>query len=195
MLTAVACLGCTAPALAAGQAHATAALSTATADAAIKAQVRKTSPRADFPAAEGAFCPAVEIRAGRAECFAEYHVGDRWHIYGAFVSAQGGALRLSYVTHASWRRRWVGCSLAGARTGYPARPVRGTLASNNNCGKGQPSADAYYIATEFHPSNYSELGWQFTDSAGFAIGLFHGTKRGDTYTFTNAVGDAFRYTP
>src|ERR1035441_6484954 len=75
--------------------------------------------------------------------------------------------------------------------------VSGTLIANNGCTKG-PQSDAYFVSIEgyyaarFHPG--SSLGWQFVQSAGFtSLGVFR--RQGHSYTFTNAVGDSFKFTP
>lgn len=151
------------------------------------------------PRREGAFCP--EILTGQSKpysvCFAEYRRGGRWHL------AEGQAnktslLPTSTIHHTStWTRRWTRCSLRGWA-------LPGALYSNNNCGKGAPQSDAYFVYQEMwwgpkpsgHLGNTRSAGWQFTDSAGFgSIGTYRCARRGRSVTCTTRLGDSFRYTP
>lgn len=171
-------------------------LTSAAAGAAFKAEITKESPNAVFPRREGKFCP--EIYSGSdgdySICYAEYKIGKIWHLLGASATAKNGEIAFSFGTHANWRRKWVRCSLRGAH-------APGRLVSNNGCGRHQPESDAYFIGDEVYPlvrlhRAVRAIGWQFTESAGFtSLGIYHVSKRGGTYTFTNAVGDSFRYKP
>ena len=97
----------------------------------------------------------------------------------------------------SWRRHWAPCSLRAF--GLP-----GHLSANNNCGKGAPQSDGYFLAIEMwtgpkttgHVGQWRYVGWQFTDSAGFGpVGSYTCHRRGQTVTCTTRLGDSFRYTP
>jgi hypothetical protein len=153
-------------------------------------------PEATFPADEGTLCPEL-YSAGNGSysiCYAEYKIAGTWHLDGATATVKQNAITLSLIARTRWRRRWVKCNL---RLWH----VPGTLVSNNNCGLHQPQVDAYFIWNEAYPGIRSHLavhhvGWLFADSAGFnSIGRYHAHKIGRVYTFTNAVGDSFRYTP
>jgi hypothetical protein len=152
-----------------------------------------------FPGGEGAFCP--EILTGEqqpwSQCFAEYHQGDLWHL------ADGQAQQTSLLPSATlsgtttWTRRWARCTLR-------KWPIPGVLTSNNNCGTGAPQSDAYFVGQELwwgskstgHLRHVSEVGWQFTDSAGFGpVGVYSCTRSRRTVTCTTRLGDSFRYTP
>lgn len=156
---------------------------------------------AQIPKGEGRLCPEALTDGPQggpwSVCIAEYKLGGRWHF------AQGQAEQTSLTPKAtiqstsSWRRHWARCSLRGWS-------LPGTLSSNNNCGKGAPQSDAYFVAVEMwrgsktHGTigNTRYVGWQFTDSAGFGpIGSYRCARRGRTVTCTTRLGDSFRYTP
>ena len=150
-------------------------------------------PEASFPRNEGKLCPRLysNVEGSRSTCIAEFKVGDLWGLVGVVATNDEGII-LSPLTSAQWTRRWVRCALASAGA---------TLTSNNNCAYGQPETDAQLVSRQVapnirfhHPTH--PVGWQFTESSGFnSIGIYHGSKRGRSYQFTNAVGDSFRYTP
>lgn len=171
------------------------ALTSNSATAAFRAAILADSPTAVFPANEGTLCP--EIYSGSegaySVCYGEFETGDFWNIQGGQAKEEeNGQIVFTYPTSAQWTRRWTKCRLERAP---------GTLTSNNNCGYHQPSDDPYLVWDELVPDirfhrGTAPIGWQFTESAGFtSIGIFHGSKHGKTYTFSNAVGDSFRYRP
>lgn len=171
-------------------------LTSAGADATLKANILAESPNATFPPREGSFCPEIyESDEGNySVCFAEYETGNTWNLVGGQATIKNDKVTLSYGTHTHWQRKWVNCSLRGTH-------APGKLISNNGCGRHQPESDVYFTAVEVWPDirlHYPvrAIGWQFVDSKGFAsLGSYHTSKRGRTYTFTNAVGDSFRYRP
>jgi hypothetical protein len=168
------------------------AFSSREASAAFRQEIIIQRPHAVFPAREGQVCPE-ELNLGDGPsslCFAEYTDGGRWHLSGATAEPDGGEVSFSYPIKASWKRRWVSCKLPR---------VSGRLWSNHNCGRGQPESDAYFVEDEVIPNirfhhPLASVGWQFTDSAGFnSLGRYIGKRSGKSLTFTNAVGDSFRY--
>lgn len=171
-------------------------LTSAAAETTLKANIFAESPNAAFPESEGRFCPETyESNDGNYSiCFAEYKTGDTWNLRGGEATIKNNNVTVSDGTHAHWGRKWVKCSLRGTHT-------PGMLISNNGCGSHQPESDAYFIAVEVYPDirlhhAVRAIGWQFVDSKGFgSLGSYRTSKRGSTYTFTNAVGDSFRYRP
>jgi hypothetical protein len=168
------------------------------------------------PAEEGPACPAAiapVILRGAASCFAEYKRTGGWHIATGGVEESEGML-VATITHTgSWRRQWRVCREHGWRVNGTNLFVPGashnTLVANNDCGRGAPQSDVYFVQQEMIygcgrdsiPNRRgckvgaARVGWAFTDSAGFdSIGIFHCKRRDLTYTCTNAVGDSFRYT-
>jgi hypothetical protein len=157
---------------------------------------------AQIPRREGRFCPEALTNGPHGEtwsvCIAEYKLGGRWYM------TQGQAVQTTLTPkatiqyRASWTRRWARCSLR-------AWKLPGTLTSNNNCGKGAPQSDGYFVAIEMweggsppsgHLGQWRYVGWQFTDSAGFGpLGSYACHRRGATATCTTRLGDSFRYTP
>jgi hypothetical protein len=175
-----------------------AAFTPANASAALKAHIIAEHPNAIFPAHEGLLCPEIYPNESTGQryslCYAEFKTGSVWHLVGA-IAHEGSTITVDGLHDSRWHRHWATCSLRGF-SGGPQK-VHGTLVANNGCDRG-PQTDAYFIAIEgyyggrFRPR--SSLGWQFVQSAGFtSLGVFH--RQGHSYTFTNAVGDSFRYTP
>lgn len=168
--------------------------------------------RAVIPRVEGPACPAVEVKTilqGYASCFAEYRWGGRWHLASGGVKEVNGDLRAKIAHTSSWRRRWTVCRETGWRVRGTNLVVpgarRNTLVSNNGCGQGE---DVYFVEQEMiwgcGPGSLPnrggchvgarEVGWQFTDSAGFdSIGIYRCKRRHLEFTCTNRVGDSFRY--
>lgn len=171
--------------------------SASAADAAFNGQILQHYPGATFPAAEGHMCPETYTgsEGEYSVCYAEFKTGSTWHLEGGQADSGPEGVAVKISTQAHWRRAWVRCPLPHGSHGAPGR-----LYSNYNCGREQVS-DAYLVAVEIYPSirmhqRVSEAGWQFTESAGFtSLGVFHAHRHGRTYVFSNAVGDAFRYTP
>ena len=200
-------------------------LTAATADADLRNYVRATTPNAVFPSAQGVYCPGSYITGPtpkstrgpaapiEAQCIVEYHVGATWSSLAGTVALVNGAvhvgiLRLGpgrfdyagFYSRGTWQRKWAVCS----------RPkwATGTLDSNNACGDHTYGGDDWYFVSQmyvptfltsgkvrfqFQPS--AELAWDWTDSAGYRLGAYFGGKRGGAYTYTDVVGDSFRYTP
>jgi hypothetical protein len=177
-----------------------AALTPSTASTAFKARIVAEHPDAVFPSREGLLCPEIypdeKTEQEYSICYAEFRTGDVWHLVGTSAYREdNGTITFPNGLHDSrWHRRWVRCSLRGWQSN---QKVSGTLIANNGCTKG-PQSDAYFVSIEgyyaarFHPG--SSLGWQFVQSAGFtSLGVFR--RQGHSYTFTNAVGDSFKFTP
>lgn len=178
------------------------------ADAQLRAYVRRTVQRALFPATQGTYCPAIYIVDRVAQCFAEYHVGDEWGFIGASLRVKGGVTRVGVVqtgpanrsgffTQTNWRRRWVPCPRPASWR------ISGELESNNACGAGNYGGTDWGLITQLWVAApgglrfqfYPSVSWQFTDVDGYKLASFDGVKVGGSYTFTNVVGDAFRYRP
>lgn len=167
------------------------------AEAVLRPEILTRFPSATFPATEGRLCPETYMGAEGAYsiCYAEFRSGNIWHLEGGRAALKENHISVALYTRAHWRRTWVKCALSHGAHGAP-----GTLASNYNCGLHQVS-DAYLVTVEIYPSTrmhepLTGAGWEFTESAGFtSLGDFHVRKQGRTYSFTNAVGDSFRYTP
>jgi hypothetical protein len=170
----------------------------AAANSTFAAEIRAAHPDATFPSTEGSRCPEVYSREGLqySVCFGEYRTGSTWHLDGGEAIERETSIGLTLYTHAAWRREWVTCSLGGFGVSVPGR-----LISNNNCGRHQPETDPYFVAVEVYPSirmhmRVTSAGWQFTESAGFtSSGVYHVRRAAQSYVFTNALGDSFRYTP
>jgi hypothetical protein len=159
-------------------------------------------------------CPQVELFNGEARCVVEWRDGARtWWFALATVSEhqarnniyeegnkvpEGGEPNNEATIWSlhHWTRRWTSCSLR-----YGPEKAPGKLSSNNDCGRGWPQSDVYFVAVQMWPDIRDHLavkaiGWSFTDSAGYElIGDLHVTRNGQTWTATNALGDSFRYTP
>lgn len=192
-------------------------LTQAMADAAMRAYVLGKAPGAVLPRAQQAYCPAAELRgppstmkgqpAGQAVfCIAEYHEGDTWGSVAADLEIVRAAVRIKPYWDKTWTRQWAPC---------PRRPrhwlVGGTMASNNDCGVNAYGGSDWYFAsglyttvsidangygTAFRFDPAHETAWDWTDSAGYAVGAYYGTaKQGGWYTYTDVVGDSFRYRP
>jgi hypothetical protein len=176
-------------------------LTAARAAAAIRSYVRAAAPDADFPSAQGSYCPSSEIDAtGQAVlCIVAYHVGSTWGSVGAEVSIVGGSLRIRSDWRGTWIRRWATCRTPGYWRGG------GTLTSNNDCGERTFGGNDWYFLSmlgtpagfgkfHFYPSRVT--GWDWTNSAGYALGAYYlRHARGGTYTYSDVVGDSFRYQP
>ncbi len=214
MLVLVATLAVLGERSAASRAHgaSSSTLTAPAADAALRRYVRSTTPHAVFPNAQGTYCPAVYIVGTEAQCYVEYHVGSSWSFLGATLWVGNGDVRVGVVrtgsgrydlagfyTHTTWQRRWVACP--------SPRLLQGTMESNNACGNGNGTGSDWFFATQlwtsstlsppykFHFQYEPEVAWTFTDSAGYQLGSYFGTKHGTEYTYTDVVGDSFRYAP
>jgi len=176
-------------------------LTAARADVAIRSYVRVATPDADFPSAQGSYCPPSEISAtGQAVfCIVAYHVGSTWGSVAAEVSIVGASLRIRPYWHDTWIRRWAACSTPKYwRAG-------GTLMSNNDCGDRAYGGNDWYLLSmlltpagggkfRFQPSHAT--GWDWTNSAGYALGAYYLRHTHDgTYTYSDVVDDSFRYQP
>jgi hypothetical protein len=162
---------------------------------------------AAIPSVEGRACPAADVSVilqSYASCFEEFHQGNRWSLAsGSVVVDNNNELAVQDLATTTWTRRWTRCSIAPELRALRIRPI-GTLMSNNDCGLKAPQSDAYFVGQEMtwagrfvypHGRN-SEVGWQFTDSAGFdSIGIYRCSRQGSWAQCTNAVGDSFKYRP
>lgn len=191
------------------------ALTPPQADADLRAHITAGMSHAVFPSAQGTYCPIAYIVAQTAQCLVEYHVGSAWSFLGTTLWVRKGAVRIGvertgpgpfdragFYWYGTWRRRWVQCPRPRSWS------VQGTLESNNACGNGNYGGIDWaligelWVNTPRHPNVftfqsdfYGRLSWTFMDSAGYALGSFYGTRHGGVYTYTNVVGDSFRYTP
>jgi hypothetical protein len=186
------------------------------ADTAMRAYVLGKAPSAVLPRAQHAYCPAGELRGppdtaigqGMAVfCIAEYHAGTTWGSVAADLEVVRNSIRIQPYWDKTWTRRWALC--------LPPPPrhwlVGGTLISNNDCGANAYGGDDWYFASQlyatlsmnangfgtafrFDPAH--ETAWDWTDSAGYALGAYYRTAtHGGWYTYSDVVGDSFRYRP
>jgi hypothetical protein len=175
-------------------------------------------PDAVFPPAEADMCSPVEhsYYGPTNYCFAEFTTGETWNMVEV-------SLRPVYVPpdpaggdkiygHGSWRREWVSCKLP------PRAPVKlhghdrlarvpGALISNEDCGLGmpeqvlRPETDSDLFLFEAWPRIRGRRPLRAVSRAFIFAGVAPGiaryrvSKSGGVYTFTNALGDSFKYGP
>jgi hypothetical protein len=107
------------------------------------------------PAKEGPACPAAiapVILRGGASCFAEYKRAGNWHIAEGGVEEREGMLVATIAHTSTWRRqsrvcREHGWQLPGTNLFVPGAS-HDTLVSNNDCGRGAPQSDVYFVQQE-----------------------------------------------
>ena len=198
-------------------------LTATTADADLREYVRAATPNAVFPSAQGVYCPAGYITGPRpkstrgpaapmeAQCIVEYHVGATWSSLAATLALVNGAVHVGilrtgpgrfdysgFYSQGTWQRKWAACPRPKWETG--------TLESNNACGDHTyGGGDWYFVSQMYVPTSLNtgkvrfqpsaELAWDWTDSAGYRLGAYFGGKRSSAYTYTDVVGDSFRYKP
>ena len=136
-------------------------------------------------------CPRAQTVGSRADCAAEFRVGQTWHFVDATARLSAGRVVIRKADEVVWVRRWskwTHRSLPGAETP----------------GKASVNGRAYdwrWLAAGVYD------GWRrgrrsFTANAydGYWLGLgrfylFRCVVRGDLVTCRNALGDAMRYRP
>ncbi len=172
--------------------------------ASVKEKLAQEYPGASFPAAERDVCSSGEhsIEGPAYYCFVEFSLGETWHMAEVAVHFNRLTEPDSAITvygHSSWQRAWHPCSL---RKGMP-----GKLTTNDDCGRGAPEqelgaqTDADIIELEVLPRLRAHKAIRsvsrpfiYSFVAPY-LSRFRATKKNGLFTFTNAVGDSFRFRP
>jgi hypothetical protein len=153
-----------------------------------------------IPSSEDPDCYAFQT-TGPATCFAFYSYRHVYYfISGEVTQGQAAHRTAEIMSVASYRRRWADCSLRIPGLSTPP----GRLISNNNCGRGEPENEPYYVDDEMsgasgHVRFTREVGWQFTDSASVstaffrAVGAYRCSNGVSTITCRDGAGDEFKY--
>lgn len=173
--------------------------------AVFKAKLAEEFPNAQIPSKEGNVCSSSEHspEGPISYCFVEFTTGERtWNLAEGSVTIDlvaGTGLSVRLYSHTAWQRRWKRCKL-GTR-------APGKLFSNDDCGRGQPLqpnnvyTDRDIIEFQAWPKIRSHkrlrsVSRHFIYTDQFPVlAVFHVSKRHNVYTFTNALGDSFRYRP
>jgi hypothetical protein len=168
--------------------------------AALKERIAEQFPGAVIPPQEGILCSPGEhsMNGPISYCNAEFTTEGTWNLVGASrllsAVAEPGGASVTIYAHATWRREWRRCKLG--------RETPGVLFSNENCGlqhlESLMRTDAEMVEFEVLPKLRSGKPIRFVDRDGLlpiSLFRFRATRRNGVYTFTNPVGDSFRYTP
>lgn len=180
----------------------------------VKEKVVEEFPTAVFPAGEEDMCSPAEhsFYGPTSYCFAEFTTGDTWNMVEASVPAipfPGTAVNI--YGHTTWQRRWRRCRFrlrvpGKAKGHYRRLHIPGELFSNEDCGRGQPEQplaetdgdlfefEAWPRIRAHRPLPSVTRSFIYANAAR-GLARYRAAKSNGTYTFTNALGDSFRYTP
>jgi hypothetical protein len=171
--------------------------------AALEERIAEQFPGAVIPPQERILCSSAEHSMGGpvSYCFAEFATAGTWNLAAASrplsAVAEPGGASVSIYAHVSWRRRWRSCHLG--------RGTPGVLFSNEDCGRQQleplSETDGELISFEVLPKLRSGKAIHFVNRdlpfgrVAPSLSRFRASLRNGVYTFTNSVGDSFRYRP
>jgi hypothetical protein len=148
----------------------------------------------DFPGLHKVYAKCANLwtdeskNTQNADCMAHFRVGKKYHYLSTTALVEDDSYFITYPAgpfHRTWTRKWRKAGPKCLRTGS-FRPLRGVLFSNGFGCDARMAAEIYHGVT----------GWHGTGTGSFlSITRYHCRKRGPTYTCSNRVGDAFRWTP
>ncbi|MES1193877.1 MAG: hypothetical protein ABUM26_06090 [Solirubrobacterales bacterium] len=148
----------------------------------------------DFPGLRKVYAKCANLwvdeskNTQNAECMAHFRVGKKYHYLSTTALVEDDNYFITYPAgpfHRTWTRKWRRAGPKCLRTGS-FRPLHGVLYSNG-AGCDARMADEIY---------HGVTGWHGTGTGSFlSITRYHCRKRGSTYSCSNRVGDAFRWTP
>ncbi len=168
---------------------------------AVKEKIAEEFPGTQIPPQEGIVCSSAEhsYYGPASYCIVEFTTGQTWNLAEVSMTIDlvgGTGVTANVYRHTTWERRWQRCPL---RRGVP-----GTLFANDACGRMAPERDLIVADVDMIEFNalpriraqrpIRAISRDFTFAGAVpSISRYRATRKGNLYTFTNAVGDSLRY--